>query len=401
MAVTAPVRILIVGADADWLAECSRLLLGAGYEPECLAFAELRAEALSTYQLIMLEAGGQRPEALRCLRLCRNWLGDCFTPVLFVADASLPEARLAGLEAGADACLLRPILPGELLAQCRTLLRVKFEHDRLRHKTTEIAAVNRRLQDAYEQVDYELGLAQRVQQSFLPPALPEFETARFAVAYRPCGQVGGDFYDAFRLDEHHVGFYVADAMGHGVPASLLTIYLKQAVRGKEIHARGYRLVPPAEVLGQLNRDLIAQNLADSRFITMVYGLLDTRDGTLDFARAGHPYPLLIPAAGEPRLLRADGSLLGVFETEFTGQTCRLEPGDKILLYTDGVDAAASTDTTSFGHLLKLAAAHRHLPIRDFVEESTRCLLPAAADDLTLLGVEIRTPDEAVSQPFVV
>src|SRR5437762_898331 len=106
----------------------------------------------------------------------------------------------------------------------------------------------------------------------------EVGPVRFAVSYRPCGQVGGDFYDVFRLDEHHVGFYVADAMGHGVPASLLTIFLKKAVQPKEVTGSRYRLVPPGEVLGRLNRELIDQQLAQMPFITMVYGLLNCSDG---------------------------------------------------------------------------------------------------------------------------
>src|SRR5207342_902861 len=117
-----------------------------------------------------------------------------------------------------------------------------------------------------------------------PHSLPEVPQARFAVHYRPCGRVGGDFYDVFRLDERHLGFYVADAMGHGIPASLLTIFVKKGVRAKEITGQTYRLVPPAEVLQRLNRDLIEQALADMPFITMVYALFDHAEGTLRFSR---------------------------------------------------------------------------------------------------------------------
>src|SRR5262249_30623761 len=157
----------------------------------------------------------------------------------------------------------------------------------------EFHQVHQRLQKAYQEIDQELLLARRVQQSLLPQALPEVPPVRFAVHYRPCGRVGGDFYDVFRLDETHVGFYVADVMGHGVPATLLTMFLKKAVKPKEITGKTYRLVPPEEVLQQLNREMIDQALAESPFITMVYGLLDCQCGTLQFARAGHPYPLYV------------------------------------------------------------------------------------------------------------
>src|SRR5262249_398328 len=159
--------------------------------------------------------------------------------------------------------------------------------------------------------------------SFLPQSLPELPGTRFAVNYRPCGRVGGDFYDVFRLDENHVGFYVADVMGHGVPASLLTVFVKKGVGAKEIAGSAYRLVPPAEGLERLNRDLIDQGLADAPFITMVYGLLNYRTGTVQFARAGHPYPLHVPAEGDLELWKVEGSLMGVFHTSFTSQTREL------------------------------------------------------------------------------
>src|SRR4029077_1602432 len=169
------------------------------------------------------------------------------------------------------------------LAQVQAFLRLKDRHDHLTETTAEVHRINKRLQAAYHQIDQELELARRIQESFLPQTLPQLPQVRFAVHYQPCGKVGGDFYDVFRLDEHHLGFYVADAMGHGVPASLLTIFVKKGVRAKEISGKDYRLVPPDEVLQRLNRDLIEQGLSDNPFVTMVYALFNYRDGTLRFA----------------------------------------------------------------------------------------------------------------------
>jgi serine phosphatase RsbU (regulator of sigma subunit) len=86
-------------------------------------------------------------------------------------------------------------------------------------------------------------------------------------------------------------------MGHGVPASLLTIFVKTAVKSKEIRDGNYRLVPPSEVLERLNAELLAQELPDRPFVTMVYALYNFREGTFRFARSGHPYPLYIPREG--------------------------------------------------------------------------------------------------------
>src|SRR5207247_10745740 len=165
-------------------------------------------------------------------------------------------------------------------AQVHACRRIRDMHERLAAKSSEVQRINRRLQQAYQQIDQELELARRLQVSFLPQRLPEVPPARFAVHYLLCGQVGGDFYDVFRLDENHVGFYVADAMGHGVPASLLTIFVKKGVRAKEVFGQQYRLVPPGEVLARLNKELIDLTLSEHPFITMVYGLFNHEKGVL-------------------------------------------------------------------------------------------------------------------------
>src|SRR5262249_19611318 len=157
-----------------------------------------------------------------------------------------------------------------------------------------------------QQIDQELELARRVQLSFLPQSFPDVPECRFAVHYGLRGKVGGDLYDVFRLDESHLGFYVADVVGHGVAASLLTIFVKEGVRAKDVIGPQSRLVPPGEVLQRLNRELIAQALSEAPFITMVYALLDHRPGTLQFARAGHPHPLYLPREGPPQLWRVEG-----------------------------------------------------------------------------------------------
>ncbi len=351
----------------------------------------------------MVDAGRAPAAALDFCRRCRARLEDGFTPILYVTDDHAPAARLACYAAGADAYLLRPFAVDELLAQARALLRIKDVHDRLHEKTTEINRINKRLQQAYKQIDQELELAHRIQSSFLPQTMPEAPGSRFAVHYQLCGRVGGDFYDVFRLDENHVGFYVADAMGHGVPASLLTIFVKKGVRPKEVFGKQYRLVPPGEVLGRLNKELVDQQLSDTPFITMAYGLLNHREGVLRFARAGHPYPLLVPQDGPLQWWQQEGLLLGVVDAVFPTQVYRLRPGDKVLLYSDGVDTAIFEGAPPGAESLKACVErHRDLPAQEFVSRLSRDLFGGAeqADDLTLLALEMCEQEAEVVGPSV-
>ena len=226
-------RILVCVRQVASLAEFRHLYGPVGLDVAGHLLGSPDPADLRDYHLLVVE-GQLSEDALRLCSRLKAKLDDTFIPLLYVSDDSSPAVRLACLEAGADTCLVRPFAPGELLAQSQALLRIKDVLDRQVRKTSEFHRINKRLQQAYQQIDQELELAQRIQTSFLPQQLPAIPHAQFAVHYQLCGRVGGDFYDVFRLDERHIGFYIADAMGHGVPASLLTIYVKKGVRAKEV-----------------------------------------------------------------------------------------------------------------------------------------------------------------------
>ncbi len=364
------------------------LLAEAGYDLAVRNFHE--PPTPTPAQLYVVDGGGQPETALKHCHRLRIEQNDAYTPILFVAGGA-DLTRLASLECGADTSLGRPLEPAEFLAQVQALLRVKERHDQLALKAAEAQRISKRLQAATQQMDQELELARRLQESFLPQSLPKLPSVRFAVKYKPAARVGGDFYDVFRLDEKHLGFYIADAMGHGVPASLLTIFVKKGVRAKEINGQSYRLVPPTEVLERLNRDLVEQQIPDLPFITMVYVLFNHQNGSLQFSRAGHPYPLYIPAAGKPVLWQIEGSLLGVFDTHYQQQAHPMKPGDKLLLYTDGMDAASfEQQPVGLASLLAAAEQFRALPIEELVERLASDLFAQTrqSDDLTVFGMEM-------------
>lgn len=203
-----------------------------------------------------------------------------------------------------------------------------------------------------EQMDEEMRLAARLQQDFLPRRLPEVGRARFGVLYRPASWVSGDIYDIIRLDETHVGLYVADVVGHGMPAALLTMFIKKALQTKRILGSTYEIVSPEVAMSELNTDICDQNLSSCQFCTAVYAVLDTSSLVLTYCRAGHPEPIRIfRDLGEPRAvtvphsprterLEGPGSLLGIFpEEQFASRSVQLRPGQRVLFYSDGLEDA--------------------------------------------------------------
>ncbi len=199
------------------------------------------------------------------------------------------------------------------------------------------------LADRISQIDEELRLAAQLQREFLPTTLPRVNGIHFEVMWRPAGYVSGDIYDVARLDERHIGFFVADAVGHGVPAALMTMYIKRALRTKRPSPDAsdrYQLYEPGEALERLNRDMVERQAGKVRFATACYGIVDTRDLTVQIARAGHPFPMLLRADGETQMLEPEGGLLGVFPNEvFHTDIVQLHRGDRLLIYSDGFEMA--------------------------------------------------------------
>ncbi len=339
----------------------------------------------------VVETGERIDAAAAQTRRWRAELADGHVPVLWVLPFASHELTVRALGAGADAVLARPVDAGVFEAQVRAMARARSAFARQAVKAAEARLLGDQLQKAYGQLDRELEMARRVHRAFLPQSFPRAGAARFAVCYRPRSRVGGDFYDVQRLDEDHVGFALADVTAHGSAAgSLLGVFVKRSLVAKDVTDTGYRLLPPDEVLGRVNRELLGLNLDDPPLVALLYGRVNVRSGAVAFARAGLPPPLLVPAAGDPEPWHAPGPMLGAFDATFGVGHGTLAPGDRLLLGTDGTRPEAEP-----GAMLQVALGHRHLAGQAFVDAVARDLIVRVGrpDDFTLLCVEM-TADPA-------
>ena len=268
------------------------------------------------------------------------------------------------------------------------------------HLKAEVSLLRRRdetLNFCKHRIDEELRLAAKLQQDFLPRAMPQLGNVHFHTLYRPAGYVSGDLYDVCRLDENHIGFWMTDAVGHGMPAALLTMFIKNAFVTKEINAAGYRLLLPGETLERLNEAMVEQNLSQATFATAVYGIVNVKTLTVQYARAGHPMPMLMKRFGETHMLDADGGLLGIFPGDtYETRTVHLTPGDRLIFYSDGVevafgDSAEPVDTHRWQHEL---TNRRELTTGDMLHDFAKAMDAESGslqpkDDLTIIAVEVR------------
>lgn len=242
----------------------------------------------------------------------------------------------------------------------------------------------------------QLRMAGLVQHDFLPTQLPNTDEVQWATSFMPAEWVSGDIYDIVRIDEQHIGFYIADAVGHSMPAALLTIFLKQTLAMRETLDNNYRIFSPAEVIKNLNVRMAAQKLSGYQFATCCYCLLNIKTLQLTYARAGHPYPVLIRLHEPPRQLETRGSLLGIFEhAEYVQQSVQLQLGDKLLLYSDGAEPfIGNFDDLSGFDFTEEFYEMKDLPIIDMFDRlntiaQKKKIDPSEVDDITAVGLEIR------------
>jgi serine phosphatase RsbU (regulator of sigma subunit) len=233
---------------------------------------------------------------------------------------------------------------------------------------------------------HDLALAGRLQQRFLPRALPEVPGYAFAVEYAAALEVGGDLYAFLELADGRVGIAVGDVSGKGVSAALCMAKLSSDLR---IHAVGEK--EPSVILDRVNRAL-CDDLEEGMFVTVALLVLDPRTGELQVARAGHPAPLLRDAAGTLVELGTPGdSPLGVSpEATFAQQRYELDPSDVVLVFTDGVTEAQNRKFDLFGDYRLGDSIRRAGPspeaVRDRVLADVEAFVAGHSqnDDLTLV-----------------
>jgi len=244
-----------------------------------------------------------------------------------------------------------------------------------------------------QRVERELEIARQVHQSFLPVDLPKLEGMEVAASCHAAFDVGGDYYDVIPIDDHRMAFVVGDVSGKGIQAAFFMTMVKGIFQSlvKEIPE-------PGPLLTRMNR-LFYDNARRGSFISICYGLLDMRDGTLRYARAGHnPAIYLHKQEQKAELLRSGGLALGLtrndeFEQSLSEVTTRMAPEDTLIFYTDGVTEALNPSGEMYGEdrLTGEALKQRNLSAQQMLDQLTASVTRYAAnvplnDDMTMVVV---------------
>jgi len=298
-------------------------------------------------------------------------------PVIFLSALGDTEDKVKGLQLGAVDYITKPFQPDEVIARVNTHLTI--------HRLKRV------VESQKDQLEHELEVVSEVQRKLLPKQLPVIEGFKLGVHYETSRYAGGDYYDIIELPDNCWGFLIADAEGHSAPAAVLMAMTCALFRSYPGSA-----ADPAAVIHYLNEHLC--KVADPSFMTALYAFYDANAHTMHVARAGHPLPMVFRNSDQKAIeFPCPGVYpLGIepYEIEIPVTEVKLEPGDRFLIYTDGLTERFDGEGHTYGEerlLTLLATDSAHDPqsvittIMADVEQFAG-QLPADDDQALLLGI---------------
>ena len=336
-------RILIADDQPDLLDALKLLLKGQGIEFDAVTSPDAALNALNSrpFDLVLMDLNytGDTTSGREGIDLlARVQAVDALLPVIVMTGWGSVDLAVEAMRRGVRDFVQKPWDNAQLL----TTLHKEIEAGRARRR--EEAAERRELSEAL-----------KIQQRLLPQQVPEIEGWELAVSWQPANGVGGDCFDMIRLGDTRLAISIADVVGKGIPAALLMSNLQAAVRAFASEA-----VEPQALCHQVNR-ILCGNIAEGRFISFFYSVLDAPTGVMTYTNAGHYLPMLVRADGAVERLGAGGPVLGVLpDAEYEQAHVGIGPGDRLVMFTDGLTEARSAADEEFGEerLLDAAVAHR-------------------------------------------
>jgi sigma-B regulation protein RsbU (phosphoserine phosphatase) len=324
-------RILIADDQTDLLDALRLLLKNEGIEMHTATSPEgvIDAVATGSFDLLLMDLNytGDTTSGREGIDLLtRVQELDRLLPIIVMTGWGSVDLAVEAMRRGVRDFVQKPWDNLQLVATLRS------EIDEGRARRQRIEHEERELQEAL-----------RIQRKLLPSAMPQLDGLEIATSWQPASGVGGDCFDAVQFSPTRLAISIADVVGKGIPAALMMSNLQATVRAFANDA-----ARPAELCAQVNR-VLCGNIAEGRFISFVYCLIDTELGTLTFANAGHYPPMLVRHDGEVERLAAGGPVLGVFpDGTYTQGQVALRAGDRLVLFTDGITEAHDQSDEEFG-----------------------------------------------------
>nr|WP_217360858.1 SpoIIE family protein phosphatase [Ruegeria sp. HKCCA5426] len=346
---------------------------------------------------------------LEFCRAFRSLNREVYSYFILLTSKSEKQEVARGLDAGADDFLIKPLEADELRARISAGARILDMQRELSEKNRLIESALEDLKLAHDAIDKDLMQARKIQESLVPELTRSFGNSRVSLLLKPCGHIGGDLVGMFSPGVNRLGFYSIDVSGHGITSAMMTARLggylsskhfDQNVAMEKRFDKFYALLQPEKVAETRNSRLMA-DAGIEEYFTMVYGIIDLRNGHLKMVQAGHPHPLVLRQDGGTAFLGEGGLPIGLLpDVPFQRIETYLNPGDRLLLYSDGFTECTMAD----GQLLEEEGL-RQMAIKctkgaagsDFLDNIFRDLTQAMApgssmdDDVSAVFLEYGGP----------
>ncbi|MDU8944536.1 PP2C family protein-serine/threonine phosphatase [Ovoidimarina sediminis] len=346
----APARVigdvLIVDDSAGHLRLMASILKRWGYRVHEAGSGDQALEVLGRETIDLVLSDWVMP-GMSGLELCERARALCVDRyVYFILLTSKTERAdvAAGLEAGADDFLSKPVSAEELHARIFAGERLIASQRALEDRNGQLAEMLDTLQSLYDAIARDLVEARRLQQSLVPAGLKRYDGAEVALHLRPSGHVGGDLVGSFAIREGQLAVYSIDVSGHGIASALMTArlasYFSGGSRNRNIALErtdtdSIRMRPPEQVAAELNQ-LINDDLETELYFTMAFAVCDLKTGGLKLVQAGHPHPMILRGDGRIERVGRGGLPVGLIDgASYEVVEERLMPGDRLVLYSDG------------------------------------------------------------------
>jgi sigma-B regulation protein RsbU (phosphoserine phosphatase) len=387
-------RILIADDQQDILDALRLLLKGQGYTTQGVTSPSDLLEALAgnEFDLLLMDLNYARDttsgqEGLDLLALLQE--NKDLPPVVVMTGWATVGLAVDAMQRGVADFVEKPWTNTRLLEILQKQISLGRERRESRRRAAEEGQARQEMILQLQRQEQEIADARAIQQGLLPKEIAQLPGYEIASAWQSALTVGGDYFDILPFGEEALGLCIGDVAGKGLPAALLMSNLQAAVRGLASLS-----LPPDGLCSRLNT-LLCRNMTNDRFITFFYGQLDGPTRLFRYTSAGHNPPFLLHRDGTHQRLREGGGVLGVFPNQkFDLGSVQLAPGDRVILYTDGVTEANNPEGEEFGEarLLGLLEEHRASSAEDLQK---KILNVAAAfsgghwhDDATLLVLAV-------------
>ena len=401
-------RILIADDDKDMRLLLSKTLKNWGYEVITVSNGTESWKILQSDQISFVISDWMMPK-MAGPELCRRIRAVNFPSYVYLILLTAKEDKkelIEGMKAGADDFVVKPFDRGELRVRIKAGERILHLERNLEIRNKQLSESNEKLRKAYSVMSNDLDAAAKIQKDLLPEtALKNINGFHFDWLFCPSSFVAGDIFNVFNLDERYTGFYLLDVAGHGIPSAMLSVTLSKVLSPSPAQSTPlkyfvpddpphYEATPPAMVIRELNKRFLNEGDA-MQYFTIVYGIVDTRNGQVRIARAGHPFPVYLTKEGNTFFIRAEGIPVGMLpDVDYEEKEFYLQKGDRLFLYSDGITECTNKELEMFSEsrLIKLLEKCQGLPMIKMIKKLEQTLQHWRGnsefdDDITFLGIE--------------